>query len=90
MIANRRSLILLLILVIQIQVFSQQNPSSGAMQLDAVAKTFEAISQGNAYTESLTSASQNVLPVGIKRTVDNMEVVIAVDKAVFYPGYTEF
>ena len=90
MIVNRRFFVLLLILVIQyIPVFSQQNPSSGAMQLDAVAKTFESISQGNAYTESLTSASQNVLPIGIKRTVDNMEVIIAVDKAVFYPEYAE-
>lgn len=90
MIAYRRFLLLLLFLVTQyIPVFAQQNPSSGAMQLDAVARTFEAISQSNAYTESLTSASQNVLPVGIKRTVGNMEVVIAVDKVVFHPEYTE-
>jgi hypothetical protein len=59
------------------------------MQLDAVASTFEAISRSNAYTESLTSASHNVLPVGLKRVVNNMEVTIAVDKAVFHPDYTE-
>lgn len=66
-------------------VFSQ----SGQIQLETVARTFETISQSNAYADNLTSASQNVLPVGIRRVQDNMEVIIAVDKAVFHPGYTE-
>lgn len=68
---------------------AQPKPSANKEQLETVKKTFDAILQNNAYTESLTSASLNVLPVGIKRVVNNMKVTVAVDKAILHEDYTE-
>ncbi|MBT1705119.1 hypothetical protein [Chryseosolibacter indicus] len=41
-------------------------------------ETFYKLDQSNNYTESLTYADMNILPIGIKKTVGNMEVTIAV------------
>lgn len=86
---NYKRLILLLLLLVTYYTHVSAQQSTAAAQLDEVAKVFETLSQSNAYTEDLTSASCNVLPIGIKRTMNNMEITIAVDKVVFHPDYAE-
>ncbi|MDR2129896.1 MAG: hypothetical protein LBP56_01785 [Odoribacteraceae bacterium] len=82
-------ILLLLTVLLPFQVFPQQGGNTEELQLEAIVKTFDAVFQNDAYAENLTSASLNVLPVGIKRVVNNMEVTIAVDKAEFCLDYTE-
>ena len=59
--------------------FSQQN-THAAIQLETVRQSFELLGQSNAYVEDLTSASRNVLPLGIKRVINNMEVITERDE----------
>lgn len=70
-------------------LYGQQSASSAEMQLERSRRVFSMLSQSNAYTEELRQADLNYLPVGLKRTVNNMEVTIAVDKVVFNASYAE-
>lgn len=80
---------LALLMLLANPLFANEFSSIRQTQLDVARRSFELITQNNAYSESLSSASQNVLPVGLKRVIDNTEITIAVDKAVFYTAYTE-
>lgn len=88
-IAKRITLCFALLILLNNQLFSQTQLRANQAQLEGAIKSFELISQSNAYAESLSSASENVLPVGLKRVVNNTEITIAVDKAIFYAEYTE-
>lgn len=57
-------------------------------QREAV-NTFYKLDQSNNYTESLTYADMNVLPMGILRTVGNMEVTIAVSDIIWHTTHSE-
>lgn len=86
----RRALTCVLFLVAFFVYGAAQSPSSARKeQLEGMRKTFNAIDQSNAFTESLTSVSQNILPVGIKRVVNNMTVTVAIDKIVSHSDYNE-
>ena len=50
---------------------------------------FEKLEQSNHYTGSLSPGDLNELPVGLKKTVNNTTVKIAVSNASFYPSYAE-
>ena len=75
--------------LVAISIYGVAQSSAGKEQLEMMRKTFGAIDQNNAYTESLTSVSQNILPVGIKRVVNNMTVTVAIDKIVSHADYNE-
>lgn len=85
---KRKAICFLFLVVISILGTAQPKSSFSREQLETVKKTFEAIAQSDAYTESLTSASQNILPVGLKRVINNMAITLAVDKAYFHTDYT--
>lgn len=80
---------LLLLLIIPVLSFGQTPLTANREQLESAKKAFEAIAQNNSFTESLASASQTVLPVGIMRVVNNMKVTVAVDKVIFHSDYNE-
>ncbi|HTJ51833.1 MAG TPA: hypothetical protein VL443_20375 [Cyclobacteriaceae bacterium] len=58
-------------------------------QQRAAINTFYKLDQSNNYTESLTYADMNVLPMGIRRTVGNMEVTIAVSDIIWQTTHSE-
>jgi hypothetical protein len=70
-------------------LYGQQSNFNSEMQLDRARKTFAMLSQSNSYTEDLYQSDLNTLPIGLKRTVNNMEVTIAVDKVTFNTTYME-
>lgn len=53
-------------------------PATWAEQQRKAVQTFYKLDQSNNYTESLQYADMNVLPIGIKQTLGNIEVTIAV------------
>jgi hypothetical protein len=52
-------------------------------------ETFYKLDQSDNYTESMTYADMNVLPMGIKRTAGNVEVTIAVSEVVWLTTHSE-
>jgi hypothetical protein len=52
-------------------------------------ETFYKLDQSNNYTESMTYADMNVLPMGIRRTAGNVEVTIAVSEVVWLTTHSE-
>jgi hypothetical protein len=43
----------------------------------------------NSFTDNLNHVDMNILPVGIKKSINNMEVTLAVNSAEVYTDYTE-
>lgn len=82
-----RTVVLLFVLGISICTLKSQTASK--QTVEAANACLERLAQANRYTESLSQADFNILPIGIKRVVGNTEVVIAVDKAIFHKDYTE-
>lgn len=70
-------------------VCSQDIPTRNKSRLDLAKSTFEAIEQNGAFVDNLSHSSQIVLPVGLKRIVDNIEITIAVNKVIFHSEYSE-
>jgi hypothetical protein len=64
-------------------------PKTWMEQQQEAASTFYQLDQSNNYTESMTYADMNVLPMGIKRTAMNVEVTIAVSDVVWHTTHTE-
>ncbi len=58
-------------------------------QQRAAVNTFYKLDQSNNFTESLTYADMNVLPLGIRKTVGNMEVTIAVSDIIWQTTHSE-
>jgi hypothetical protein len=54
-----------------------------------VAETFYKLDQSNNFTESLSYADMNILPMGIKKTISNIEITIAVSDMRWETAYTE-
>lgn len=71
------------------QGFSQSSLPASQAQLEAAKQSFETVASNGSYSESLSEAAQNVLPAGLKRVVNNMEITVAVDKIVHKTDYTE-
>lgn len=87
---TRRLILCMIIFILPYtKSFTQEVSPTSQKQLEAVKKTFNLIVQSNAYSESLSEANHNVLPIGLKRVIDNMEVTIAVDKVIFHAEYSE-
>jgi hypothetical protein len=68
--------------------------SSGAYQATPenyrkAAETFAQLDQSNNFTESLSYADMNVLPMGIKQTISNIEVTVAVSDIRWETHYSE-
>ena len=53
------------------------------------AAEFDKLEKSNHYTGSLSPGDLNELPVGLKKTINNTTVKIAVSNAIFYPTYAE-
>lgn len=53
------------------------------------AAEFDKLEQSNHYANSLNPGDLNELPVGLKKTINNTTVKIAVSNASFYPSYAE-
>lgn len=83
----RRLLLIISLAVISVCSFSKSNPS-----IDAAQKAVSKIETKNAYVDDLLKAlsTRVSLPVGVKRTISNNEVIIAIDKVKFRKDYTEF
>ena len=89
MIAFRRTLFISLFLTLfHIQAFPQHNEMQ-LLEAATAAALFETISQNNAYVEDFRSVLRNVLPSGFRRVHNNMEITIAVDRAVDYAHYVK-
>lgn len=67
--------------------FAQQNT-----KVEAAQKVLSKITEKNSYVDDLLKAlsTRVSLPVGVKRTISNNEVIIAIDKVKFRKDYTEF
>jgi hypothetical protein len=50
---------------------------------------FDKLTQSNNYVESINPADLNELPLGLKKTINNTKVSIAVSKVTFYSQYAE-
>lgn len=70
-------------------VFSQEVATTNQKQLEMAISTFHAIEQNGVFVDNLSHTKQIVLPVGLKRIVDNIEITLAVNKVVFLPEYSE-
>lgn len=88
-VTKRKLLCFLFLVLFYLCGVAQPKLSAAKEQLEEMRKTFNTIEQNNSYSESLADAALNVLPAGVKRTVNNLTVTIAVDKAVLHPEYTE-
>jgi hypothetical protein len=86
--AGRFVYLFLLFSLFCIRGFSQQE-SVGSDPLSAVLSSFDRLERSGGYVENLASASLNTLPIGIKRTVNNTEITIAVDQVTFHREYAE-
>ncbi|MDR2816144.1 MAG: hypothetical protein LBB62_05525 [Proteiniphilum sp.] len=75
--------------VVNTTLYGQQSGFNSEMQLERVRNLFAMVSQANSYTEELQPADLNILPIGLKKTVNNMEVTIAIDKVIFGTVYME-
>ncbi|MDJ1472546.1 hypothetical protein [Xanthocytophaga flava] len=64
------------------------NPSSPENYRKAV-ETFARLDQSNNFTESLSYADMNTLPMGIKQTISNIQVTIAVSDIRWETNYSE-
>lgn len=71
-------------------VFAQSPYQETADQLEAINRTFEVISTHNAYVDDLSQVDMNHLPIGLKRTINNMEVTVAISRVVFTQEFSEF
>lgn len=85
----RNALWLLILLIIPVFSFGQTPFPANQEQLEIAKKAFETIARNNSFTESLSSASRTVLPVGIMRIVNNVKIIIAIDKVTLHSGYNE-
>ncbi len=63
--------------------------ADGATIRNMAANTVAQLDQNNHYTDFLTQADLNELPVGLKRTVNNITYKLAISSAVFHPTYAE-
>lgn len=68
---------------------STAEPQTWQEQQREAINTFYKLDQSNNYTESLNYADMNVLPMGIRRTVGNMEVTIAVSDIIWLTTHSE-
>ncbi|QPH39430.1 hypothetical protein [Pedobacter endophyticus] len=67
---------------------SVQNPDNVKVRAYAI-NAVAALDQNNHYSDFLTPADLNELPVGLKRTLNNITYKIAISSAVFHPTYAE-
>jgi hypothetical protein len=67
---------------------SAKNIDSAKVRNNAINAVAQ-LDQNNHYTDFLTPADLNELPVGLKRTVNNITYKIAISSAVFHPTYAE-
>ncbi|MDR3219226.1 MAG: hypothetical protein LBU22_09690 [Dysgonamonadaceae bacterium] len=59
------------------------------MSKETIAATFAELDAQNKYTEQLSHADMNVLPLGMKKTVSNNEFSVAISNAKLYGNYAE-
>jgi hypothetical protein len=82
-----------LITVCFLQVFTSglyaedQNPAED--NTSKVAAVFAELDKNDRYTDQLTYAGMNVLPMGFKQTISNKEFNIAISNARFHSNYAE-
>jgi hypothetical protein len=66
-----------------------QGTASGDFSTQKIAETFAALDQENKYAEQMIQSELNVLPMGMRKTINNNEFAIAVSSARFYSTYAE-
>lgn len=88
-ITKRQIFYLFLFILFVNQVYAQETSPTGQTRLELGKGLFEAIEQNGAFVENLSHSRQRILPVGLKRVVNNIEITIAIDKVIFHPEYSE-
>src|SRR5687767_6048661 len=83
----------ILLLIVCTNTFAQEgSPLATAQTSDDYKKafaTFARLDQSDNFSESLAYADMNVLPMGIKQTLNNIEVTIAVSDIRWETQYSE-
>lgn len=87
MVSLKKTVFVIFFMVCCTHSFAQQNT-----KVEAAQKVLSKITEKNSYVDDLLKAlsTRVSLPVGVKRTISNNEVVIAIDKVKFRKDYTEF
>lgn len=70
-------------------LYGQEAFSAGGKRMEQVKGVFKNIEREGVYVDNLSYSNLNVLPIGLKRVVDNIEITIAVDKVIFHGEYSE-
>jgi hypothetical protein len=88
--------VILMLIICSARAYSQaaespvkQDTSQAAKKIKKAKETLAKLDQTSNYTESLAYADMNVLPMGIKQTLGNMEVTIAVSDIRWETAYSE-
>ena len=81
--------ILFIILLLSSACGFAQNANDAISLYNKANHVFTAIESSNSYTEFLNTDDLMELPVGIKKTMNNIEYTIAISSAVFHENYAE-
>ncbi|NDW09743.1 hypothetical protein, partial [Dysgonomonas sp. 520] len=80
-----RNLLAFILLIHTSLIFSQENIEANKKKAQAC---FARLDAQNSYTDNLNRVDMNILPSGIRQTINNMGVTLAVHSAEFFPEYT--
>ncbi len=92
MLSTRTTIIMALCLLFAFNAYANDtNPalSSYEEEKSKAIAVFAALEQSNNYSDELTMADLNNLPMGLSRTLSNIEYTLAVSGFVIHPDYTE-
>jgi hypothetical protein len=85
----RKKLLILSLSVVGLFPVVAADTNSGAFSGQKIAETFAALDAKNSYSEEFTAAELNMLPCGVKKTINNNEFAVAVSNLALHNDYAE-